>query len=173
MRVIDCIVCLVGVLVGMATGQDLAKSVEHKAQVASAYWEYSPHDFSRTVQLSRAEIQFATKLAKTKPGDERLSLLLTLNCVLASQYKELETYLCQDADFSVLRQLAFHDVSILAFVKSSDRSTTIVFLERYIGFWKHEVTLGKDGIPLGESDLELIDETLLFLRNGGYNRQSN
>ncbi len=171
MRVIDYTVCLV-VLVGIAAGQDLAKSVEHKAQVASAFWEYSPQDFSKSVQLSRDETQFAVKLAKAKPGDERLSLLLTLNCIPASQYRELETYLCQDADFSVLRQLAFRDVSILAFVKSSDRAIAIAFLERYIGFWKHEVTLGKDGIPLAESDLELIQETLLFLQDGGYNRQS-
>lgn len=156
----------------MSSGQDLAGIVDQKTQVAAAFWEYSAQDFSKNVQLSPAEVQFAIKLAKTKPGDERLSLLLTLNCIPASRYEELETYLCQHADFSVLRQVAFHDVSVLAFVKPSDRATAIGFLERYIAFWKHEVTLRNNGIPLGESDLELVEETLLFLQHGGYARQS-
>lgn len=69
--------------------------------------------------------------------------------------------------FSSRSLVSFENTYALAFVKEQDRPRAISFLKKYIKFWKDEATK-KTGVPLGESDMEYLEEILRFLEKGGY-----
>jgi len=176
MRHIKLALCVLIIFVRASIAQNVSRSIEHKSQIAWVFWEWedSPEQWSKDIQLSAEEKKVAAQLATKRQRDKKLGLLLALNCVSSSRYQKLEEYLCRGgADVSALREVVSTDVTLLAFAKPVDRPAAMAFLERYIAFWKNEAKIRDASMPLGESELEAIEETLLFLQSGGYNKPSS
>lgn len=149
-----------------------------KPSMVMSFWEYKHADLLRCIKLDKKEeIFYLTQLNDApdanSPSWEGTALLLALNCVFVEPDKTIffkfEQYLCTNAPFESLSSSLLENLYILAFVKSEDRFRAINFMKRYIGFWENEGDLANEGVPIGESDEEYLEEILLFLEESGYN----
>ena len=156
---------------------DLSQEYQSKIKAVSALWEYEREEFIRLTKLSENQKQVLLDLV-TKEKDEKtrkgMAFLLALNCAEVnpafSPFAYLESYRCRNGPFDMFSSrslISFENMYALAFVKEQDRPRAISFLKKYIKFWKGEATK-KEGVFLGESDVEYLEEILIFLEKGGY-----
>ncbi|MGH7164135.1 MAG: hypothetical protein ACREIS_01260 [Nitrospiraceae bacterium] len=161
----------------LALGSSLPLEVEGKIRAVTSLWAYEREEFIRLTRISESQKTVLTNLLD-KEQDKKIrkgiALLLALNCVAVnpaiSPFEFLESYRCKNGPFELFSSqslVSFEDTYVLAFVKEQDRPRTISFLKRYIRFWKDEANK-KDGVVIGESDLEYLLEIVVFLEKGGY-----
>jgi len=160
-----------------ALASEPSQEYQSKIKAVSALWEYEREEFIRLTKLSENQKQVLLDLVTKEQDTEtrkRMALLLALNCAEVtpafSPFAFLESYRCKNGPFEMFSSrslVSFENTYALAFVKEQDRPRAISFLKRYIKFWKDEATK-KGGVPLGESDVEYLQEILRFLEKGGY-----
>lgn len=164
----------------MAQSPPRLTAFDDKAKAALSLWEMERSEFLSLIVLSDEERKYFLGMLDHSNVDdadakEGAALLLALNCVELpaekTSYYPLERYLCDDYSLVRLMNSAVtsHGLYMLSFVKEGDRAQVVEFLERYVSFWSRMLTREGSRI-MGTSDLEYLDEILLFLRRGGYNR---
>lgn len=156
---------------------DLPQEYQSKIKAVTALWEYEREEFIRLTKLSDDQKRILSDVVVKEQDVETrksIALLLALNCIEVSRgfipFAFLQQYRCKNGPFETFSTQSLASISdtyALAFVKERDRSRTMSFLKRYIKFWKDEATK-REGVVLGASDVEYLQEILRFLEKGGY-----